>query len=222
MKPYLRYGLQLAAQRSSAALRRVRCAFRKFRLPTKLRDFSPPYKVHIGCGGVRFPGWVHLDAEYWQWKYAPDLVIWDVHDGLPFPNESCQFVYSEHFVEHLPVNVAELYFRECHRILVPGGVVRTAMPDLAEAVRQFAENDWRQPWLEKYGYQWIQTRGECLNIVMRHWEHQWLYDLEELTRRLRDAGFSRIESCDINSSRRNELCSLESRVESELICEAEK
>lgn len=66
---------------------------------------------------------------------------------------------------------------------MPGGVLRVAMPDLAECVRQYHENDWRQPWMRKYGYEWIQTRAETINIAFRDWEHKWLYDREEFANR---------------------------------------
>ena len=40
------------------------------------------------------------------------------------------------------------------------------MPDLTECVRQYWENDWRQPWMAKYGYDWIKTRAENINILL--------------------------------------------------------
>jgi predicted SAM-dependent methyltransferase len=193
------------------------------RVRRKLRQFETPYKVHVGCGAVRFEGWVHLDAAYWGGKFDPSLIVWDVRDGLPFPDGSCQFIYSEHLVEHLPVETAELYFRECYRVLIPGGVVRTAMPDLEECVQHYCTKQWsQQPWLGKYGYSHIRTGAEYLNICMRDWEHRWLYDAEELNRRLIDVGFSAIASCMRGESTSSGLRERETRIESTLIAEATK
>ncbi len=70
------------------------------------------------------------------------------------------------------------------------------MPDLTECVRQYWEDDWRdQPWMKQHGYEWIRTRAELLNICFREWEHCWLYDREELHRRLHEAGFATVRDC---------------------------
>ena len=48
---------------------------------------------------------------------------------LPFESGTFEFVYSEHFFEHLrPTTTLEL-LKECHRVLKIGGVHRTVVPD---------------------------------------------------------------------------------------------
>lgn len=49
--------------------------------------------------------------------------------SLPFGDEAFTFVFSEHFFEHLFMDEAFELFRECHRVLRPGGVMRTVVPD---------------------------------------------------------------------------------------------
>jgi hypothetical protein len=61
-----------------------------------------PLKVNVGCGHEPFPGWINLDSDLGT---RPDIV-WDVTDGLPFPDASCAFIYSEHFLEHIHVQNA--------------------------------------------------------------------------------------------------------------------
>ena len=97
------------------------------------------------------------------------------------------------------------------------------MPSVAESVRRYYENDWRTaPWLEKFGYTWIETRAEMINVVFRHWGHQWLYDEEELSRRLREAGFTAIAPKPHSVSDYAELRNRETREESRLVIEATK
>ncbi len=48
---------------------------------------------------------------------------------LPFPDGTFTFIYSEHFFEHLFLDEAAALFQECYRILHPGGVLRTSVPD---------------------------------------------------------------------------------------------
>jgi predicted SAM-dependent methyltransferase len=144
---------------------RIEAACRVFRRATA------PFKLHVACGAVKFPGWINLDRD--QASEIID-VSWDVRQPLPIADGSCELIFHEHFLEHLSVEEGLAFLRECRRLLAPGGVLRVAMPDLAECVRQYYENDWRQPWMKKYGYEWIQTRAETINIAFRDWEHKWL------------------------------------------------
>jgi predicted SAM-dependent methyltransferase len=180
---------------------------------------SQPLKVNVGCGNEPFPGWVNLDLD----SGARADILWDVTDGLPFPDNSCAFLYSEHFLEHIPVAEGVRFLSECRRSLQPGGVVRIGTPCLQDVVREYHENIWaKQPWLKKYGYDWIKTRAEYINISFREWGHQWLYDLDELDRRLREAGFTQIESAGWGDSKYSDLEKRETRRETLLICEATK
>jgi predicted SAM-dependent methyltransferase len=178
-----------------------------------------PFKVNIGCGKEPFLTWTNLDLDA---ESSADI-MWDVREGLPFPNDSCAFIYSEHFLEHLSVQEGVRFLTECYRALQKGGVARIAMPSAQELIRHYHENDWsKQPWLEKYGYTWIKTRAEYINICFRDWGHQWLYDLEELERRLREAGFTHMKAVDWGDSEHEELRNRETRKETLLICEARK
>jgi predicted SAM-dependent methyltransferase len=183
----------------------------------RLCFFEPPYKLHIGCGSLHFDGWINVDL-----NDGPNVdIVWNVTRPFPTPDGTCQYVYSEHFLEHMLVEDGVRFLRDCHRVLMPGGVLRIAMPSVAEPVRQYYEDDWREkPWMEKYGYTWIRTRAELINIAFRHWGHQWLYDREELHRRLKEAGFQAIEDVEWGQSTYEELRNRETRDESLLVCEA--
>jgi predicted SAM-dependent methyltransferase len=82
--------------------------------------------------------WANLDLD----PGSRADIVWNVTDGLPFPDGSCAFIYSEHFLEHLPIQDGVRFLKECHRSLQKGGVLRVAMPSLQEVVRQYYENDW--------------------------------------------------------------------------------
>jgi len=178
-----------------------------------------PIKANVGCGQEPFQGWTNLDLE----SNSRADILWDVTEGLPFENGSCAYVYCEHFLEHLPVQDGVRFLVECNRSLRKGGVVRIGMPSAEELVRHYYQNDWaNQPWLEKHGFTWIKTRAEYINICFREWGHQWLYDFEELERRLREAGFDKIKNTEWGESEHAELRNRETRKETLLICEATK
>jgi predicted SAM-dependent methyltransferase len=50
-------------------------------------------------------------------------------DRLPFADNSINFIFSEHFFEHLFLDDALALLKECHRVLKPYGVIRTCVPD---------------------------------------------------------------------------------------------
>ncbi|MGB3204746.1 MAG: methyltransferase domain-containing protein [Crinalium sp.] len=50
-------------------------------------------------------------------------------DRLPFDDNSLSYIFSEHFFEHLFFDEALSLLQECQRILKPGGVIRTCVPD---------------------------------------------------------------------------------------------
>jgi len=186
-----------------------------------LRRFDAPYKLNVACGRVYVDGWVNIDID--PRLPAVDLVM-NVTDGLPFEDASCEIIYSEHFIEHLSITEGMSFFRESYRVLVPGGVVRTATPDLAYLVDRYTAENWRegQDWLERRPYRFIQSPAEMLNVAFRWWGHQWLYDAEELTRRLREAGFMEFHSAEWGKSSYPAMQGRETRTESLLILEAVK
>jgi len=50
-------------------------------------------------------------------------------DRLPFDNNTINFIFSEHFLEHLFFDESLSLLKECYRILKPFGVIRTCVPD---------------------------------------------------------------------------------------------
>ena len=177
-----------------------------------------PTRLHLGCGPNRLDGWVNVDIDP-AWK--PD-VIHDLSTGLPAESDSVDLIYSEHFLEHIPLAAGQRLLAHCHRALRPGGRVRIAMPDLAAVVEAY-RGDWRdQDWLKDPAYASIDTACHMLNYGLREWGHQYVYDAEDLRLRLEQAGFTGITQCQWNDSSHPDLRGLETRTDSRLIMEAVK
>ncbi|MBD2771543.1 class I SAM-dependent methyltransferase [Iningainema tapete] len=187
----------------------------------KLLDkFASPYKVHIGCVKVKFDGWINIDKDE---KLDTVDFVWNILNGLPFENDCCQFIYHEHLLQHLPVDKGVMFLEECYRILESGGVLRVAMPSLDLLYNTVTSLNWQnQDWLKSPEYQLSKTRAEMLNVAFRWWGHEWLYDREELERRLKEAGFTHLEFVEWGCSQIEELRNRETRKDSLLICEARK
>lgn len=186
----------------------------------KIGAYASPYKLHIGCGRIRFDGWINIDRD--PSISMPD-VVWDLSRGVPVPDESCALIYSEHLLEHLKVEEGVALLSECRRVLQPGGTLRFSMPSLDALLEKCYSGNWRdQDWLTWPEHQFIQTRAEMVNIFFRWWGHQWIYDVEEFHRRLTEAGFTKVREMPWGRSSIPGLCDRETRKDSFLICEAEK
>jgi SAM-dependent methyltransferase len=63
----------------------------------------------------------------------------DAREPFPFDDESFDWVYSEHFIEHLYPGDAVAWLAEVRRILRPGGHVRISTPDLRKYVHGYLD-----------------------------------------------------------------------------------
>lgn len=172
-------------------------------------------KLHLGCGQVYFDGWLNVDLD------SPKADLrWDLSTQLPFGDNTVSFIFNEHFLEHLDLESGQNFLSECHRILRPGGFLRIAMPDLEFLLEKY-HSDWKeQEWLSWPEYHFIESRVQMLNIAMRSWGHQYLYDKEELTLRMTQCGFSDITFQTNGRSIHPEFIGRETRSDSRLIAEA--
>ena len=84
-------------------------------------------KLHLGCGGKYFPGFVNIDCE--DWAYACDLVA-DVTDLGMFAGSSVDHIFNHALLEHVPSWKTMDALREWYRVLKPGGTIQIEVPDL--------------------------------------------------------------------------------------------
>jgi predicted SAM-dependent methyltransferase len=177
---------------------------------------APGARIHVGCGSVRFDGWVNVDLE----RSSEADVLVDLRGGLPLKPRSVSRIYSEHVLEHFSLEDGRVLFRDFYNSLEDGGVARIAMPDLANLVSAYL-GDWRrQDWLEDPVYSDIDTASHMLNVGFRSWGHRYLYDFDDLALRLSAAGFSAVSRCEWGKSEHPDLVGLERRPDSMLIVEA--
>ena len=101
--------------------------------------------------------------------------------------------------------------------------MRIAMPDLEASVKLYLDKNWKKRGIiKKHDLDFVQTPAELLNMSFSWWGHKWIYDWEELERRLKQAGYTKIKRCTQEKSQFPELCGLETREGSELIAEVSK
>jgi predicted SAM-dependent methyltransferase len=152
-------------------------------------------RLHIGCGPVHLDGWINIDNQ----KYPGVDKVLDVTKKLPF--KDVEFIFAEHFIEHINYPDAVKLLSECRRALRPDGVLRLSTPNL----------DW--VWVTHYkldGSEAEKVGGAFyLNRAFRGWGHQFLYNEETLRATLADAGFSHFERVEYGESKYDALRGLE-------------
>lgn len=152
-------------------------------------------KLHIGSGPQILDGWINIDNQPYP---GVDRVL-DVSAGLPF--EDVQFIFAEHFIEHLPFDAATALMRESRRVLRDDGVLRLSTPNL--------------DWVWASHYKKVMTREEAvlacfaINRAFRGWGHQFLYNETTLRALLLDAGFGTVTRCEYGESTHEELRGIE-------------
>lgn len=90
------------------------------RINIKIKDL----KVILGCGNTKINGWVGLDiGDYGQ------EILWDLRDGLPFPDNSCSNLLADQVLEHIQLNEDYIFLmNECLRVLKPQGEFEIKVP----------------------------------------------------------------------------------------------
>ncbi len=139
-------------------------------------------KLHLGCGKKYIPGFIHVDlADYPHIDYRRD-----VSDLSIFEDNSIELIYACHVLEHFKRYEVEKVLNEWHRVLVPSGILRLAIPDFEAVVLVY----------EKY---------KDIELVMgllyggQQYEynfHHVLFDFKYLEKLLKKAGFKNIHRYD--------------------------
>lgn len=69
----------------------------------------------------------HNNCQYQSTNFMP--FFYQKDNYLPFKDNSFNYIFTEHFFEHLFLDEAVALFRECYRILRWNGVMRICVPD---------------------------------------------------------------------------------------------
>lgn len=121
-------------------------------------------KVNLGSGTTCLEDWINIESSFnaklakyprlryllfkigilpkkyyeipWS-EHIHKIMIHDVRKKLPFNDDSIDFIYSSHLIEHLRKDECEKMLGECFRILKKGGLIRLTTPDLELTARNY-------------------------------------------------------------------------------------
>jgi predicted SAM-dependent methyltransferase len=196
--------MQASKQLAKLILRRVgNTELNQARLQRRLSHFD---RVNVGCGedaGSGVPGWLNVGLfsdkrlPYGTLKRegARAILHFDMTVGIPVPNNQIRFIYASHFIEHLSLAHGTAFFRECCRILQPGGRIRITTPDLGLWLENYVADEkafFDSFYAEFQSFPDLKTKGEILVGQIQGWGHQWLYDFDSLSEVMSRAGFAAV------------------------------
>lgn len=161
-----------------------------------IRASDGPRHLHLGCGPKYLEGFVNIDANA---RRKIDLWL-DVRNGLPFPANCVDSIYSTHMFEHFYPDELQQLLRECRRVLRPSGGVRLVVPSLQSAIVAYAQE--RYDWFDAdYPRHFDSLGGRFSNFVFCDGQHRTAFDLSYLEEVLRAAGFRDVEKSEEGRSR---------------------
>src|SRR5579863_148355 len=83
-----------------------------------LKKYPDKIKLNIGCGTDYKKGWINIDNNSDENIKKLDL-NWDLRNPLPFKDNSVDFIFNEHFIEHLTVEEGLKSNIDFKRVLKP-------------------------------------------------------------------------------------------------------
>lgn len=162
--------------------------------------------LHLGCGSHHLPfPWENYDKEI------------DIKERLPFKShkdttEEVQFIFAEHVIEHIPFRDGLFFLSECHRILMPGGVLRLSFPDITRIQNQ--DVTLYADYLRKETGKQISSIEEVIWLMATGWGHQSVWSYAVATRLLLSLKFLSFQQA-YGVSKHSELTGIDGRHRSE-------
>lgn len=223
-------------------------------------------KLNLGCGTSNvLQGWENIDGSYNAWlaqyprvrwglyrlgvlpeesynieweKYIDDILVLDVRKGLPFRDESVEYIFSSHLIEHLSKQGAIELLQECKRVLKSEGVVRISTPNLQIIVDEYLEGKGDRNTenelpadrlMHRLGLPVEETRKNLLTrlfdiTIFRMHDHKWLYDEQTLRKVFVEGGFEKdnIDRRSYQEGKLPDLTRLDNREDHSIYMEAIK
>jgi predicted SAM-dependent methyltransferase len=159
-------------------------------------DNNSVKKLQLGTSDSPLAGWLNTDLIPTSRKIA----YLDATRRFPFKDDTFDYVYSEHMIEHIDHESAVFMLRECFRVLKPRGKIRISTPDLKVYAGLFSKEKTAS---QNFYINWVIGKfmpevdhGKevfLINNAFRAWGHQFLYDRETLGATLAKIGFENIK-----------------------------
>jgi predicted SAM-dependent methyltransferase len=183
------------------------------------RGVNLPHRVNIGCGRTPTTGWKNYDsslavrlakvpllprllaklklltaAQQANLAFLCDHTIeWaDATAHIPLPSRTVEVLYTAHMLEHLDREEVSRFLVEARRVLIPGGILRIAVPDLRKKAERYLIDGDADAFVEStfLAKRREKTPGEKVRqLIVGDRHHLWMYDGQSLLKCVSQAGF---------------------------------
>lgn len=140
------------------------------------------------------------------------FVYHNLEYGIPFPDESIDYLYSSHLLEHMYKEDAMKFLKEAYRVCKRSGIFRICVPDLEYAISLYQKGD------KQKALDFFFTPSESGYFS----RHKYMYDFDLLKQLLEKVGFTSIERCSYKWGQCPDIDILDNRPEETLYVEARK
>lgn len=177
-------------------------------------------RLNVGCGQSPTPGWTNYDnsprariahvplvlslaerfgllttqqRDFMRVARAHAVRYANAVRRIPAPDQSVEVLYTSHMVEHLDPEEAKQFLREARRVLVRGGIIRVAVPNVRYHVDQYVADGDADGFLARLHLTRARPKtwmGKAAYLLVGDRQHQWMYDGASLCRLLASAGFA--------------------------------
>ena len=122
----LRNGISQARSSLLLDYKRIKWYFTKrYKIKTYLK-LHPVKKLQLGSGQNILPGWLNTDL----FPSSKDVVYLNAVEKFPIGDNTLEYIFCEHMIEHLSFCDAKFMLCECLRTLIPEGRIRISCPCL--------------------------------------------------------------------------------------------
>ena len=175
-------------------------------------------RLNWGCGEHIAPGWINSDVKD---QPGVDLVA-DIRAGLPLESDSVDYAVSIHALPEFSYPELVPVLEELGRVLVPGGTLRLALPDLRRGIEAYLAGE--DSYFKVDPAEVASPGGRFIVQMLWYGYSRTLFTTDFAIELLQRAGFERVRACGYRESGSGiaEIVELDNREDESLFVEGTK
>jgi predicted SAM-dependent methyltransferase len=152
--------------------------------------------LELGAGDKKGKGeWLTIDLN------SNCDVVWNLINGIPFPDNSVHKIYSSHLFEHFSFKDGQRLLDECKRVLIPGGIFSICVPNAKLFISAYLSDDNfdKDKYLSYKPANNCTSKIDCVNyIAYMDGHHKYMFDEENIIIILKNKGFKNVKIRDFD------------------------